>query len=247
MDTIPRLRRAMRLRCLPDRVEAEVEDDFHHFGVALQHDGVTVTGVVAWARRYPWTTCAGATHALEAIRGAELNIHPSYLFAFAAAVSHCTHMFELSAFAIAHAAARAGDRLYEAEVSDELAGKRRARIIRDGALMLDCELEGDVVSAPSPYAGLNVFSIRSRDLKGIGPEAAELLLILRRIVAVSRGRLSDLDAIPDIASLGRPLNCYSGGPKKVGEARRVIGSTRDWSAGPGPAANSGPPSVGPNR
>ncbi len=41
-------------------VVGELEDDFHHFGVQIDHDESEITAIVADAERHPWDICAEA-------------------------------------------------------------------------------------------------------------------------------------------------------------------------------------------
>jgi hypothetical protein len=244
-DSAPRFKRAVRLESRKGEVEAEIEDDFHHFGVLLRHDGAEVTDVEAWAERFPWATCGGAAIAAKGFVGALLRPDPTWLYRHADAHLHCTHIFELTALALAQAAAGPGVRLYEAEVTDPVEGGRRARIWRDGALLMSCDLEGDVIIAPASLAGRSVFSFRSHELSGLGRDQAELFLLLRRVSSASRGRRQDLDAIGHLGRLPQTLRCYSSRPEQVAGAVRIQGATRDWSdwAGSPRAILSGPPAA----
>jgi len=66
-------RRLIDLHCTDDAtVTAWLEDDFHHFGVTVIHDGKAIVDIHAAAPRYPWTTCPGALHELRALIGKPL-------------------------------------------------------------------------------------------------------------------------------------------------------------------------------
>ena len=60
-------RRRIRLVADGRHVRADLEDDFHRFGVALVHDGERVVEARADARRFPWETCTGAGERVEAV------------------------------------------------------------------------------------------------------------------------------------------------------------------------------------
>ena len=47
-------RRAVRIEAGPGEVSSQMEDDVHHFGVVLRHDGEIVSGVQGIAWRAPW-------------------------------------------------------------------------------------------------------------------------------------------------------------------------------------------------
>jgi hypothetical protein len=224
----PAFRRAIVIRGAGGRVEADLEDDFHSFGVTLHHDGHTVRCVEARATRYPWATCLEAPVALAALEGAAIRANPATLFQHADPRAHCTHLFELAALAIAQAARGDGERLFEAEVTDPEGESCTARLFRDGELTLAWRLTGDVIDAPSPYAGEPLAGFSSKRLAGLEAEEAETLLILRRVVQTARGRQMDVDAFATAAAMGRPAQCYSLQPPNATRATRVTGSIRDW-------------------
>ena len=66
-------RRAIDLRTDGDRVVAWLEDDFHHFGVELRHDGEQVLAVEGHAERFPRDTCPGAIGILQEAVGTRLD------------------------------------------------------------------------------------------------------------------------------------------------------------------------------
>jgi len=49
-----------------------LEDDFHHFGVTIEHEGGRVVDVRMAAPRTPWSTCPGAAKPLQALLGKPL-------------------------------------------------------------------------------------------------------------------------------------------------------------------------------
>lgn len=224
----PAFRRAILIRGASGRVEADLEDDFHSFGVILHHDGQVVRRVEARATRYPWATCLEAPGALAALEGATLHANPATLFQHADPRLHCTHLFELAALALAQAARGDGERLFEAEVTDPDGETRGARLFRDRRLVLAWRLTGDVIDAPSPHAGEPLARFSSKRLASLDPDEAETLLILRRVAQTARGRQMDVDAFATAADMGRPAQCYSLQPPNAARALRVTGSIRDW-------------------
>ena len=228
MSEAPAFRRAISIRGRDGVVGAELEDDFHRFGVTLHHDGRTVTHIEARAGRYPWATCAEAPAALATLAGVALASDPTALFRHADPRAHCTHLFELAALAIAQAARGDGTRLYEAEVTDPDDGVRTARLFQDGDLALEWRLLDDMITAPEAYAGRTVAAFGSRALAELEPALAERLLILRRVVQTARGRAMDVDAYATAADMRRPAECYSLQPANALRARRIPGTHRDW-------------------
>ena len=97
-------RRRIRLVSDEGRVRADLEDDFHRFGVALRHDGLRVVEARADARRFPWETCPGAGARIEELVGTPLVVRAVDLAAHTDPRLHCTHLYDLAAWARASAA-----------------------------------------------------------------------------------------------------------------------------------------------
>ena len=218
------------------RVVADMEDDFHRFRVTLEHDGARVTRVVGEAFRFPWTECPGAAAVLERLAGMALTTRPTAAGEHSDPRSHCTHLFDTAALAVAHAAAGRLRRRYDVEVPDRVEGRTRARLFRDGAPLLDWEVEGTRVVAPAPFAGL---ALRGREFMGfvereLDPDLAEAVLVLRRTCFISAGRARDLDAAPNAGVyMGLAANtCYGFTPGIAERALRVQGMTRDFTHRP---------------
>ena len=228
MSDGPAFRRAIILRGVAGRVDADLEDDFHSFGLSMSHDGLAITRVAARASRYPWATCCEAPAALAALEGAPIAANPSWLFRHADPRVHCTHLFELAALASAHAARGAGQRLFELEVSDPEDGSRTARLFVDGILAVDWRLRGDAIVSPASEAGRTLRDFTSRELVQMDAERAEQLLLLRRAAQTSRGRQIGVDAFASAAAMRGPAHCYSLQPRISLRATRCFGSVRDW-------------------
>lgn len=228
MTESPAFRRVILIVAGASAVSAELEDDFHRFGVTLNHDGRQVTRVVARAHRYPWVTCLEAPAALAALEGVAVARDPTTLFRHADARSHCTHLFELAALALAQAARGEGARRYDVEVSDPRDQVRIACLRQDGEEVLEWRLLGDLLTAPAAYAGRDAGAFNSRALAEVEPDLAEHLLILRRVVMTARGRQMDVDLYASAAAMALPAACYSLQPENAPRARRILGSHRDW-------------------
>jgi hypothetical protein len=102
----------------PREVEGELVDDFHHFRVSIAHDGTRVTGIDGEAVRHPWTTCPDALGPLRSLEGAPLTTSAVELGDHGDPRSTCTHWFDLTGLAIAHAAAGRDRRRYDVVVPD---------------------------------------------------------------------------------------------------------------------------------
>jgi hypothetical protein len=223
-------RRAILLRTLDEvSVQAELEDDFHRFGVTIRHDGARVTAVEGRSIRYPWTSCPLASGALTALEGLALGTHPAGLYRHTDARLQCTHQFELAGLAVAHAARSAGERRYDLLVEDFAADGRRATLQRDGQPVLEWRVEGDLLVAPPELAGTSVAGLNSRSAAAMPVEEAEAFLLLRRAIWLSRGRWMDIDDVPTAAALDRPGSCFSYQPEIAADGLRRLGSERDFS------------------
>jgi hypothetical protein len=139
----------------------------------------------------------------------------------------CTHMIDLAGLAVAAAAGEVRGRSYEAEVPDRTAGVTTARLMRDGALALEWRLEGDRIIAPEPYAPRSIGSGFTGWAQTLPEAEAEAALVLRRAVFISHGRMVDLDA-PG-RTTGPIGGCWSLQPERAHLARRVVGSTWDFT------------------
>src|SRR6185369_6996219 len=122
---IPGVRRSQLIVPGLGVVEAAVEDDFHHFRVALHHGGGVVCKIDAGAvERWPWTTCpAAADHLAQRLTGARLDA----LAAVDRPQAHCTHMHELALLAASHAE-DAAPVLYSSFIADASGGTQDAEV-----------------------------------------------------------------------------------------------------------------------
>ncbi len=112
-------RRRIRLSGQKNRVIAELEDSCHGFRATIDHDGDRITAVNADTLRIPFNTCAGATRPIQALVGIAIGSDPKTINQSVDPFSNCTHLFDLSVLAIAHAARGEATRLYDVVVYDE--------------------------------------------------------------------------------------------------------------------------------
>jgi len=218
------------------RVVADMEDDFHRFRVTLAHDGARVTEVRAEAFRTPWSECSGATAVLRGLEGIPLSVRPRAAAAHADPRANCTHLFDLAGLAVAHAATRRARRRYDVEIPDRRAGRTRARLARDGAPLLDWEVEGTDVLSPPPYAGrtLRGGSFLLWAERSLDPETAEAAIALRRACFISVGRARDLDAAHDagVYLSMAPGSCFTMTAGVAERALRNRGATLEFTQRP---------------
>lgn len=218
-----------------DQVVAWVEDDFHHFGLTIHHDGHTITDVSGIAERAPWTTCFAAPLKLRGLVGRTLMRRASEIGALIDMRDQCTHLFDLAGLAIAHAAQGRPHRRYEAIVPDITAEKSRDGITlsQDGVVVMEWSVTDRVIVAPDRYAGHGLDQGFRAWTETMGEDEAEYAFILRRAVMVSSGRAIDLDRLQRADQTGMGAVCHTFQPENRLEGLRIIGATRNYEAGSG--------------
>jgi hypothetical protein len=211
-------------------VRAVLEDDFHHFRVALRHRLGRVIEISAEAQRHPFTECPNAAAPLNALRGMQLDPIASAVTRHTDASLQCTHMFDLAGLAIAAAARGISHRRFDIEVPRHVDGRSHARLVRDDGLRLDWEVQDRTIVSPSPYAGVDMRQGMARwALSSLAADEAEAALVLRRCALIALGRLRDIDKDLHARPSGR---CFVQQPERAPQAIRIVGSTWDFTAHP---------------
>jgi hypothetical protein len=221
------------------RVIGWLEDDFHHFGLTVTHDGQRITAVSATAERFPYDTCAGATLPLTAIVGAPLFERCSDVGSWINMRLQCTHLFDLAGLVIAHAWSGREHRRYEGTVEDREVehenererrrfGRGSARLLMDGREVLFWELDNQTITGPGSWVGQSLGAGFRERTEGMGTLAAEHATVLRRITLIANGRSkARFGRTPEI-DRDRPALCHSFQPAQLAVARKKPGSLRDW-------------------
>jgi hypothetical protein len=202
-------------------VSAWVEDDYHHMGVTLRHDGETVVGVEADMVRAPWSTCPGAVQQLSVtFTGARLD----EAAARGEKPLNCTHLHDMAMIAAAHARDGASTR-YEITVTDAADGVRIGAITRDGVPVLRIVERANFVEEPVQAAGKTLFQLGEwiTSLDEQGREAARLL---RWAAIIAHGRAIPMERQSDATRM--PANCFTFQPGRKEKAQRV-GAVMDFS------------------
>lgn len=221
-------------------VVAELEDDFHRFGVTLHHDGTVVTAVEGHADRTPWSTCEEAVGVLPDFAGMPLFTRHSEVGRWARPREHCTHLFDITGLAVVHAGrGRMGRRTYDIEVPDREGEATRPSVERDGELVFRWDVDGSVIRGPAPFAEV---ALRGAFLswaeEHLDEEGAEAAMLLRRAIdtSIGRGMQDVLDAMdrpnPDSLVMMEGA-CYSFQRVNMRRARRNKGMARDFTSGDG--------------
>ncbi|WP_313024358.1 DUF2889 domain-containing protein [Pseudomonas lopnurensis] len=234
-----RLRRLIDLRHeSPHLVVAWVEDDFHHFGVSLEHHDGIVSDIRMAAPRAPWTTCAGAAEPLRELIGKPLQRRASDIGQLLDMRQQCTHVFDLSGLAMAHAAQQRPDRRYQAIVPDRevLAwdgpfprlGPTSASLLCNGQQVMFWQIAQGHITGPAPYSGQSLEAGFRAWTETLDEDLAEYATILRRAQLVAGGRAIDHDQWKSAGSYVSTPLCYSFQPERSLQAKRNVGSTWDY-------------------
>ena len=202
-------------------VSAWVEDDYHHMGVTLRHDGETVARIEADMVRAPWSTCPGAVQQLGVtFTGVRLD----EAAARGDKQANCTHLHDMAVIAAAHARDVAPTR-YEITVTDAVDGVRLGEIMRDGVLVLHLVERDKAMEEPAEARGKTLFQLGEwiAALDAQGQEAARLL---RWAAIIAHGRAIPMDRQSDATRM--PPTCFTFQPGRKEKAKRV-GAVMDFS------------------
>jgi hypothetical protein len=218
-----------RVRVVPGdgRIDVDMEDDAHCFGVSLIHDGARIEAVATRAPRYPWSTCPAAGGFLaQRMAGVAL--------ADAALVEnqrdHCTHLYDLFVVAARHALDPAPF-TYDIRVSDPVEGVIVAEIDRDGETLLHWQFDDVRENAVGvPTGDRRAFDAWTR----AQPEnLIEAGLMLRRGVMVSGTRFFDFPVGAAAGAMSQMIgSCFTYAPERAGQALREPDTIRDFSNHP---------------
>lgn len=235
-----RLRRLIDLkRWDARRAVGWVEDDFHHFGVTVEHHDGRVTAVRVDTVRYPWATCCEVAAPLQQLCGQPLVGRASDIGALVEMRLQCTHVFDLTGLVLAHIVRGGERRRYEVLVDDfevlgwngrhPQLGATRASLSQDGRPVMAWQVDRNCIIAPAEYAGQGLDTGFRAWTEAMATEPAEHATILRRAILVAGGRTVDHDLIASAAVAGQPALCHSFQPVRREQALRMLGSTRDYS------------------
>jgi hypothetical protein len=203
-------------------VGAWVEDDYHHMGVTLRHDGETITRIEADMVRAPWSTCPGAVQQLGAtFTGVRLDA----VVARGEKQANCTHLHDMAMIAAAHARDRASIR-YEITVTDAIDGVRVGEITRDGLLALRLVERDKAVEEPAEARGKTLFQL-GEWIASLDEQAQEAARLLRWAAIIAHGRAIPMDRQSDATRM--PSTCFTFQPGRKEKAKRV-GAVMDFSA-----------------
>lgn len=233
--------RAIDIRTVSEGVVAAwLEDDFHHFGVTIVHDGELVTDVSMVTPRHPYTTCASADRPLRGLIGVPLLSRASEIGRWLDMRKQCTHVFDLAGLALAHAAAARKHRSYQTTIDDRAIvvvhasgsrtlGSGRAVLLQDGVEVMVWDIDGDEITSPEAWAGQSLKKGFRAKTESLALEPAEHATILRRAIMVAGGRSANLDAVLQPRQNSKPAVCHTYQPAQRPVAEWIAGNVRDWS------------------
>lgn len=189
-DDAPIFRRAIAIRNRsPGLTVGWLEDEFHHFGVSIEHDGREVLAARAATVRYPWTTCAESGAPLQRVVGLPLITRASDLGRMLPMAMQCTHIFELAALTIAHTTRRVDERRYEGRVTASADDILQAWLTTDGVDVLSWDVRGDgaILVPQAELAGVTLTTGFRQWCEAMDEQEAEHAWVLRRVAWLALG------------------------------------------------------------
>lgn len=223
MAHAPAFHRHVLITPAADSVSAWVEDDYHHMGVALHHDGETIVRVAADMVRAPWSTCPGAVEQLAAtftgVRLADAAKRGEKQL-------NCTHLHDMAVIAAGHARDAVPIR-YEITVTDSVDAVRIAEITRDGALPLRIVERDGMIEEPAEAAGKTLFQLGDW-IASLDRQEQEAARLLRWGAIIAHGRAIPMENQSDATRMAP--NCFTFQESRKGKAKRV-GEVVDFSTG----------------
>lgn len=227
-------RRAIRLRGMPGRVEAALEDLRHAMICTVQHDGQVVTAVDADFRRYTLEACPQARAPLQAIVGLPLETATPAFFANGRARQNCTHMLDLAWLAMRHARRGAVEWLYDIEIPDAPAGPMRGTLRRNGTIVQDWTVADDVLLSPPQMVGQSLaggFTSWLTKASGLADLAVEECLVLHKGFFMTGARRITMPEGPLPEDYRRWVTgrCFGYAAERIDSAVGMSGMARDFS------------------
>lgn len=211
-------RRLIRIVPHAGRIDVDMEDDAHCFGVTVFHDGTMIDRVETREPRHPWTICPMAGAFLrERMQGVSLVQAPH----IEDQRQHCTHVYDLFVLAVRHVA-DTHETTYAIRVRDKDAdGRKLGEIDRDGVPLLAFPEAQDMRALAAWSAGL------PEDMQ-------EPARMLRRgaLVGQSRGMSFDAGGTAEGLMAIMAGACFTFQSERAGQAIRIADTVRDFSEEP---------------
>ena len=218
-------RRRIHIEPREGSIEVELEDDYHHMRLWVEHDAETILRVQSEMIRAPWSPCPGATaklkQAYEQLPWAQVRGHQ-------AKPAHCTHLFDMMDLAASHWRDE-NNTQFDIWVRDagSPGSTRHALIQCNDELLLQwheraMQAEGGALPHPMGLFEMNPW------IKTLPDRLAEAARLLRWGNVIANGRNIPLADQSDATKM--PPNCYTFQPETAKTAVRV-GVIKDFSSG----------------
>ncbi len=209
---------------------AELEDNFHHFRIAMTHGNGVIREVAGEAIRFPWGTCGGSVDVLRSLAGKPLA--PLATLSQPERYQHCTHLFDIVSLAVDLVLRGGGERVYRTDVrvrSD--VGSVSATVRRDGDLVFDWRIENNTILGPARFEGVQIARLPHWGREHLSADELEAAIVLRRAIHIGPGIVRDLDQFEFISEMGYPSTCYSMQPERavIAHNMRDVRLAFDWS------------------
>ena len=228
-------RRRILLVGEPSKVVAELEDDCHGFRSTLFHDGEKVTGIETATLRAPLTTCSGASEPIKQLIDLPLSTSTFDIGQQVNPKANCTHLYDLTVLAMAHALRGNTTRRYDVDMNDEADTTSTVNVYCDKQLIHSWETQKFAILQPDTLAGNPMMKGFTRwateHFSGVQLEAA---FVLQKGYFVGQVRMYDIDQLdgqPVVDNTVMQGVCYSYAPEVVPNAYRTK-NIRDFTDTP---------------
>lgn len=243
-------RRHIRVVTTPTEAHADLEDDFHRFGVDIVHDGTKLIQVTGRELRTPWNTCRHAGGMLKVLNGAPLRDNATDFSRQQDSHLHCTHMYELVALASGMILRGVPRRDFATAAPYPIGAETHAVLWRDGEQYIHwiitrdqgvredytAAYKSDTIIAPPLFAGHRISRLMPWAKEHLDPDMYEAVYVLRRAVGLSTGRFLDLDTSehlhPRDMFAHKSGDCFTFQTENEPSTRRIVGSTLDFTDTP---------------
>lgn len=216
-----------------------LEDDYHHFGMTLIHDGAVVTDLRVALLRYPWSACPGAGEPLRALVGKPLFGRCADIGKLLDMREQCTHLFDLAGLMVAHAFRRGDHRRYHATL-DRLdaiaphapAGWLQAALRCNGRQVMAWDVNHRTIVRPEGAAARSIDHGFRRWTDTMDDTEAEYAWVLRRAVFVGLGRRIMMTEPLLADEMPLPSVCHNYQPQQRVRSLRILENNRRFNSGP---------------
>jgi hypothetical protein len=202
----------------------------------LHHADGVVTDIDARTLRIPTTACPGATLVLRELVGLPLATPQRALYDTSRVRQHCTHLFDIAALAIAHAARPVGtERVYDAAVPDEVDHPVAVTVACNGELIHCWLVREHRIVEPTRFAGNPVLGGFARWANAaFEGDALEAAMVLARTCFIATGAAyltETWTGLPLRLNEGMAGVCHAYAPETLGSSWFIGGGRRDFTNG----------------